>query len=307
MRNSIVYIIIVTYNADAWFDKCLSPLFPLPEGWKVIIIDNASADSCIQKIRTRYPQVHCVENSENLGFGKANNQGMRLALREGAEYVFLLNQDAWTTPRDIARLVAVQQAHPEFAIVSPVHLTGDATRMDRGFETYCFLPPSNRLFSDLILRREILPIYETGFVNAAAWLVSRDCLLTVGGFDPLFFHYGEDVDYSRRIIQSGKKIGVVPDACACHDREGRISPSEQTLTDIGSCLLVATGSRREKITLFLRVWRLFLRACKQFALLRVHDALYTLKNIRFLLNCIRRSRVPRNCSLTVEGNKCLLP
>lgn len=297
--STSVYIVIVTYNGSRWLDKCFPPLFPLPSGWKVVVVDNASSDDCVDEIHKRFPLVHCLKNNSNLGFGKANNIGIQLAVDEGADYVFLLNQDAWITIQGIASLVAVQQKHPEFAIVSPIHLTGDASRMDPGFETYCCQPPSNSLLSDLVLHKELHTIYETCFVNAAAWLVSRDCLLSVGGFDPLFFHYGEDVDYTRRVALQGKKIGIVPSVFACHDRDGRTSAAERALADIGSCLLSATNSRKGKTILYLRMWRLMLRACKQFILLRTEEVRHTIKSIDLLWRCVGRLATPRDSHLGV--------
>ena len=64
---------------------------------------------------------------------------------------------------------------------------------------------------------KLLPIYETTFVNAAAWLISKKCLLAVGGFDPLYPHYGEDTDYIQRAQYFGFKIGIVPSVKIWHD------------------------------------------------------------------------------------------
>jgi len=60
------------------------------------------------------------------------------------------------------------------------------------------------------------------FVNAVAWLISRECLETIGGFDPLFFHYGEDDNYSQRVIYHGFKIGVLLKVFVIHDRATRV-------------------------------------------------------------------------------------
>ena len=65
-------------------------------------------------------------------------------------------------------------------------------------------------------------VYEIKFVNAAAWLISRNCIETVGGFNPLFFLYGEDNDYLTRVKYHKFKVGVYPDANIYHDREDRM-------------------------------------------------------------------------------------
>jgi GT2 family glycosyltransferase len=72
--------------------------------------------------------------------------------------------------------------------------------------------------SDLFFNKEkLLDVYETNFVNAAFWLLSKNCLNTVGGFDPIFYIYGED-DYINRVIGHNLKIGICPKLIGYHDR-----------------------------------------------------------------------------------------
>ena len=150
------------------------------------------------------------------------NIGMRLALEEGARWVFLLNQDARVEPRTIGELVRVSLAHPRFGVLSPFHLDGEGNELDARFANYLH-GAGAQLLSDLYFDRK-REVYSTVFVNAAAWLITRDCLDTVGGFDPLFFMYGEDNDYCNRARWHGFKIGLVPNAIAFHDRPQELFP-----------------------------------------------------------------------------------
>jgi len=156
-----------------------------------------------------------------LGFGQANNLGMSYALKQGADYVFLLNQDAYLEKDTIEKLVEVHKKIDNFGILSPIHLNGTGTRLDRNFSHYLNYAGNKEFFSDYVLNKSIKTIYTVPFVNAAGWLISRECLETVGGFDPLFFHYGEDDNYCQRLNFHGFKIGVVPAARLLHDRENR--------------------------------------------------------------------------------------
>jgi GT2 family glycosyltransferase len=75
-------------------------------------------------------------------------------------------------------------------------------------------------------------VYEVPFVNAAGWLLSKKCLETVGGFDPVFFHYGEDDNYCQRVLFHGLKIGVTPQTFLKHDRETRVFKQNQNSENV---------------------------------------------------------------------------
>lgn len=218
-----VIIIIVTYNSMQWLPKCLESTKPYP----VIIVDNNSQDNTVEFIETEHPEVSLFKQEKNLGFGQANNIGISHALIQGAEYVFLLNQDAYLEPESIERLIAVHQKNPEYGILSPIHLNGLGNLLDENFSDYLSYRNNKNFFSDFVLGKSKKQIYKVSFVNAAGWLISRTCLKKVGGFDPIFFHYGEDDNYCQRVRYHNLKIGVVPDAFLRHDREERKSLDSQ--------------------------------------------------------------------------------
>ena len=139
------------------------------------------------------------------------------ALENKADYIFLLNQDAWVEPNTIEKLIKVSQLKPEFGILSPLHMNGNGSTLDLNFSYYISPGGCPNLISDIITKN-INAIYETRFVNAAAWLLTNKCVTKVGGFDPIFSHYGEDDDYLNRTLFHGLKIGIVPHARIYHDR-----------------------------------------------------------------------------------------
>lgn len=210
-------IIIVTYNAMPWIDKCLKNTKNFP----VVVVDNASSDDTIAYIQVKHSNVILLPQKENLGFGKANNIGISYALNHGAEYVFLLNQDAYLGYGCIERLKKIQMKLPEFGILSPIHLNGQGNRLDHYFSTYLNYHSNPDFYSDFVLNKPKKEIYEIPFINAAGWLLSKSCLEKVGGFDPIFFHYGEDENYCQRVNYHGFKIGVCPEVKLMHDREKR--------------------------------------------------------------------------------------
>lgn len=209
-----VLVIIVSYNFERWIDRCLGSLQQSEYPVDVVVIDNASKDCTVQRLKKDYPHVRLIESKINLGFGKANNIGMQIALEEGYEAVLLMNQDAWIAQDSIGILAKLCLEHPSYGILSPVHLTGNGNKPDPGFGTYAQMETLTLLPKDADLIT--LP-----FINAAFWMIPVSVLKKVGGFCPLFYHYGEDKDFVNRLHYHGYRIGYSPFAFGCHDREYR--------------------------------------------------------------------------------------
>ncbi|MCG9973013.1 glycosyltransferase [Gramella sp. YB25] len=200
-----------------WISKCLQSV----SGFQVIVVDNNSDDGTKKFIKNNYPEVQLIEQAKNIGFGQANNIGISQALTNGAKHVFLLNQDAWVLEECLGNLVELQNKNPEFGILSPVHLNAKKDKMDALFSQHVSFQYNPYFFSDMVLKSEQKELYEFPFINAAAWLISKECIENVGGFDPIFFHYGEDINYCSRARYHGFKIGLGVNNFIVHDREER--------------------------------------------------------------------------------------
>ena len=210
-------VIVVTYNAMQWIDRCIQSVYSSNYPLDLFIIDNSSSDETIEYIRKNYVVHKIIQNEKNLGFGAANNVGLQYAIDHNYSYVYLLNQDAWIQPSTIFTLINEYEHHPEFGILSPMQFQANCSHLDSDF---------NLIFSKSNHSGEIISVNN---IMAAHWLISRKCLLEVGGFSPTFHHYGEDDNYCDRARFKKFKIGVVPSAIAIHDRENRIDPPEKKL------------------------------------------------------------------------------
>lgn len=221
-NNAKIFVIIVTYKGHQWYERCFTSLRNSEYPVQTIVIDNASNDGTVEYIREHFPEIHLIESEENLGFGRANNIGMRYALDHGCDSVFLLNQDAWIEPNTLSELVRVAEKNQEYGILSPMHMTADKKHLnfliDDGNRNY-------ELLSD-IYTCNMKDVYTTNYVNAAAWLLPRKTLDEIGGFCPLIYHYGEDDDYMHRVHYHGFMIGLVPSARIVHDTSSRLSNSK---------------------------------------------------------------------------------
>src|SRR4051812_25110961 len=101
-----IYVIIVTYNGMAWIEKCLIDLAKSDVDHEVIIIDNNSDDGTYEFIEQNFNHT-LIKSEQNLGFAKANNIGIKIALEKNAEFVFLLNQDCYMHPSSLRELMEV--------------------------------------------------------------------------------------------------------------------------------------------------------------------------------------------------------
>lgn len=208
-----ILTIIISYNFMRWIDRCLPNLRDSDYPTDVIVVDNNSSDDTLRALRDNYPEVRVLPNKTNLGFGQANNEGIQIALNEGYDAVFLINQDAWVDKNTIRQLVTCASSHPEYGILSPIHLNGDHGQIEHGFSVYTGVKDCSSNCQEEIV--------TVPFINAAAWYIPIEVIKKVGTFAPLFYHYGEDKDYANRIHYFNYQIGYLPGVFACHDRAQR--------------------------------------------------------------------------------------
>ena len=216
-----IFAIIVTYNGRKWYDRCFGSLRRSSVPVIPVVIDNASSDGSVAYIREHFPEAVIFEEKENLGFAQANNVGMRYALDHGADYVFLLNQDAWIVqPDTLSKMIGISERHPEFAILSPMQLYASGRQIVFESKIYAARNEKNDWISDCYFGN-LKELYEVQYVCAASWFLPVSSLKTIGGFDPLFYHNGEDDNYLQRVRYHGRKVGICPQVNVCHDIEGR--------------------------------------------------------------------------------------
>lgn len=216
-----LFVVIVTYNGEKWIKKCISSIYNSTISTNVIIVDNGSTDNTISIIKNEYKNVELIISNSNLGFGKANNIAIKLALDRGADYIYLLNQDAWVEKDTFSLLIESMEKHPEYGIVSPIHLTGDGHNVDANFYSLSLARDKVPNILNDYITNNVKDIYDTYFVMAAHWMLKRSTIEKIGYFSSAFPHYGEDENYIQRVHHWKLKVGIVSRAFAYHDREFR--------------------------------------------------------------------------------------
>jgi len=210
-----IFVIIVTYNSIQWIDRCLNSLNNSTVPVIPVIVDNCSKDATREYIPARYPECIWLPQKHNLGFGQGNNVGIRYAIEQKADYILLLNQDAYLATDAIE--IMLKQSDNN-SLLSPIHFNGDMTAIDNGFRSNTLHKCRNLLYDDLILNKTTSR-YEVDFINAACWFIPMTIIKRIGGFNPLFFHYCEDINFMQRMHYHGIKTYIVPGASVCHDRK----------------------------------------------------------------------------------------
>lgn len=211
----MVYFIVVTFNSIHYIKKCLDSVFFHEPNSKIIIVDNNSQDGTVEFVK-RYSEVSLIENDINLGFGKANNIGMKLAVDNGADYVYLLNHDAYLVEPVVDYLTSIMGVKPNCGILTPFHLCSNLTRLETNFNKFLF---EQNVFSDFwydwcVGKGET--VYKVDFVPAASWFLNVKTIKNVGYFAEEFFHYGEDNNYIQRCVFHGWEIYCVPNLRIVH-------------------------------------------------------------------------------------------
>lgn len=214
-KKSEVGAVILNWNNARLTKNCVEALQKSDyDSLKFIVVDNGSTDGSADAIAAGYPGITLVRNSANLGFAEGSNQGIRLALKNGAAYVLLLNNDAIVDKGMVSRLVETAAARSNRIAVSPKMYGGPdrnrlwfvhgRTSLWTGiFWNPAYNAPATRPFD---------PLVPIEYASGCCVLIPREIISAVGGFDPRFFAYCEDVDWSLRTRRAG--FGLVCDTRA---------------------------------------------------------------------------------------------
>jgi GT2 family glycosyltransferase len=215
-----VAVIVVAHGRRDDTLDCLASLARASWGaLTVIMVDNASRDDTAEAVVARFPSTHVIRQERNLGFAGGNNVGIRRALELGADYVFLLNNDATIAPDAIACCVEAAQSHPDAGALCPViHFAVPRELIWYAGATF----DASRAHSGRVLGYRELDsgqftrTRETDRMTGAAVLIPQRILEQVGLLDAGLFFLYEDVDWSLRARRAGHPIYLVPDAKVWH-------------------------------------------------------------------------------------------
>lgn len=225
-----ISVIIVNYNVKYFLEVCLHSVLRATNGFdaEVIVVDNNSTDGSMQMVAEKFPTVIRIENKENAGFGKANNQGVAIAK---GEYILFLNPDTVMPEDFFTKTIGYMDAHPEAGSIGPKLLDGKGQFAPDGKKSFPSLSVAifkttgiNKVFSKSPYFNKYYAVHIGNDETAAVDVLSGCCMLVrtsvlpkIGGaFDEDYFMYCEDVDLSYRIQKAGYQNIYFPEATLIH-------------------------------------------------------------------------------------------
>ncbi len=237
-------VIVVNYNVRYFLHICLESLLAATSTLKseIIVVDNASVDGSVDMIRELFPSIRLISNPENVGFGKACNQGLQISR---GRHVLFVNPDSLMGESLLTRALEVFTQDETIGAVGVCLLDGNGQVLRESKRSIPTLWSAFTKFSglsDLFPRSPFFNGYyapelaydETGDIEVlpgAFMLIRKDILDDLGGFDPRFFMYAEDIDLSYRITRAGYRIRYLGTEYVIHFKGESTQKSLKTYTN----------------------------------------------------------------------------
>lgn len=219
INKPLVYIIVINWNGLKDTLACLDSLMRINySNIKIVVVDNGSIDNQIGVIKQEFSQIETIENSKNLGFASANNQGIDLALKKGAKYVLLLNNDTVVESNFLNYLIEYAEDNRDVGVLNPKILYYNSNKIWCLGGRISYLTGFSRNIGKGEDNSQWNKIIEPDFASGCAFLVRGAVFRKIGMLDPVYFAYCEDNDFCHRAKKHGYKIRVVPSSMIWHKK-----------------------------------------------------------------------------------------
>ncbi len=224
MKKELISVVIVNWNGRRWLKDCLDSLHSQNyDNYEIIFVDNNSSDNSVEFVSKKYPKIRIIQNKENVGFAKGNNQGIEKAK---GDYVLLLNNDTWVEKDFLEKLIKSFEVIPNLGCVQPrIVLMKDQENLD---VCGAFWTSSSFLYyyglaknKNLDKYNKIMPVFS---IKGAAMMIPKKVINKIGLFDDDFWCYYEETDFCHRLWLSGYECWYYPKT-TCYHAVGGISTS----------------------------------------------------------------------------------
>ena len=240
-------IIIVSWNTAKLLRECLESIYEHTKGitFEVFVVDNASSDGSVGVVKESFPGVRLIQNRQNAGFSKANNQA--IVLSEG-RYIALLNPDTLLIEDVFSTLVGYADQYEEVGAIGPMLLNSDgktiqyvcARRLPTLFGSFCHNSGLARRFPESRLLGRTNMTYwdhrssrDVEVISGACMVVRRRTVSEVGLMDENQFMYADDIDWCKRIMDARWRIYYCSEAAILH-YGGESSKQARTLSNLAA-------------------------------------------------------------------------
>ena len=229
----VVFVVVLNWNGWRDTDACLKSLTGLgyPD-YKIVVVDNASSDGSEKELRARHPTLTLLQSGANLGFAGGNNVGLRYALKHGAEYVWLLNNDTLVEPDALTQLIAKMQREPELGLCGSTLLyesQRDSVQALGGARYNRWLGSVQHVGQHETWPQDVDEKEVEGqldYLIGASTFVSRLFLETIGLMQNDYFLYFEELDWAARA--RGKfRLGYAAKSIVYHKEGSSIGATDR--------------------------------------------------------------------------------
>lgn len=224
-----VCIVLLNWNGCEDTLECVRSLHRMEyRNWHAVIVDNGSSDGSVERLRQACPEVSIVETHRNLGFAAGNNVGIRFALENGADYVFVLNNDTTVFPKTLSQLIAFAENHPQTALMGPrIDRCSDSQRewpIRRNLDLLtlvCAFTPLRQIITRMPVVRRFFYCTnrEPGpaqFLAGSALFFRAAAFEQTGLFDESTFLDYEELIMAEKVRRAGFSAYFVPQATIWH-------------------------------------------------------------------------------------------
>lgn len=216
MNNPKVSIIILNWNRLADILECLESVKKSDYlNYNIVVVDNASTDNSVNIIKNKFPDVVILTCEKNLGFAGGNNVGMKYAVKNGAEYVWLLNNDTTIMPDTLVKIITTAEKSCSLGLVSPIiYYYSNPAEIEHCGANFDL---KNYLFVNYVTLNKLNNIEKKNpGLFGTALLIKQEVITSVGYLNEGYFAYYEDVDYSWRALKAGYSNEVAVSAKVYH-------------------------------------------------------------------------------------------
>jgi GT2 family glycosyltransferase len=214
-----VWAVVVNWNGRDFVGPCLRTLLGSSYGnLSVALMDNASSDGSADMVESEFPAVRVVRNSENRGYAAAANDGIRLAISEGAEFVLVLNNDIEIDEGAVGAMVSAALERPRAAFVGPLIYYADRPDViwSAGGRVSYWTGDIRHIGIREEDRGQYGEVTEVDYLTGCALLASAGAVSEIGLMDESYFMYNEDTDWCARARERGYSVLLAPSAKLWH-------------------------------------------------------------------------------------------
>lgn len=252
-----VYIVVLNWNGEDNTIECLNSLKKINyDNYKIVVVDNGSADGSVFEIKKRFPEVEIIENKTNLGFAGGNNIGIKYAMKNQADYILLINNDTITDSNFLIKLVEAGESDKGIGILGPkILFWSEPSRIwFAGGKINWLKNKGVHIGWGEIDNGQYDKIKEVGYLTGCCLLIKKEVINKVGVFPEDYFLYYEDLDFSLRVKNFGYKCIYVYKSKIYHKVSKSTKPGSSEYiyyhTRNGLTLAKRNGSLLSKIILY---------------------------------------------------------